>query len=119
MVDKSRMITGSCHWSDTAENSNWENVIVSRPKATQSKALIRAFLAEHFDTPYFDKVMTLTRSELAPLRVAAARAGALDPANKTSSYVDRETKTVFSGQLADATFLPAPKSAGIVNLLDD
>ena len=47
MVDERELITGSYNWSDTAEHSNYENVIVIQGHVRRNKALVAAFVDEH------------------------------------------------------------------------
>lgn len=150
VVDGERMITGSYNWSDTAEQSNYENVVIVDGSVARNRAFVRAVIAEHdrlwdmgrnhyrafrqavlagrddpgfqplipvhFDTPYFDRVMTLTRNEFRPLRGAAFRAGLLErtPEGKIvihvdASYVDRTTGKVWDGPAPTGSFIPVPE----------
>jgi phosphatidylserine/phosphatidylglycerophosphate/cardiolipin synthase-like enzyme len=70
----------------------------------------RRIIPVHFDTPYFNHVMTLTRREIRPLRTAANRAGLITrdggfSYNKAASYLDRENPGPFDDTLPDATLI--------------
>ncbi|MGE0706837.1 MAG: phospholipase D-like domain-containing protein [Planctomycetota bacterium] len=47
LVDGRDLITGSYNWSDTAENSNYENIIVIQGHVSRNKPLAAVFEAEH------------------------------------------------------------------------
>lgn len=47
IVDDRDMITGSYNWSDTAEDSNYENIIVVQGHVRRNKKMVKAFLDEH------------------------------------------------------------------------
>lgn len=75
--------------------------------ATPSNAAIyKKIIPVHFDTPYFDTVMTLTRAEIAPVRAVAFAAGILErkPDGSTkyhnnATYLDRDAKAPYSGNV--------------------
>ena len=82
----------------------------------------RRILPVHFDTPYWDQPMTLTRAETEPLRRAISRAGiwSNNRYHKEASYVDREAREPFSGDLPDERFMDAPADTpGLVGGLDN
>lgn len=67
-------------------------------------AIYKKIIPVHFDTPYFDTIMTLTRAEIAPVRAVAFAAGILErkPDGSTKyhndkTYLDREAKAPYSG----------------------
>lgn len=145
IIDETRVVTGSFNWSDTAENGNYENVLVIEGRYSANRACVGAYLAEHrklwelnraiyprfrdvllaapgspdyrrvfpvhFDTPYHDTIMTLSRAELAPLRARAFADGLLERVgNKTkvrndATYIDRETRAPLVGPAPTGKFL--------------
>jgi phosphatidylserine/phosphatidylglycerophosphate/cardiolipin synthase-like enzyme len=153
IVDEARVVSGSYNWSDTAENSNYENVMFIDGAAPQDASCVAAFVAEHerlwtmgrdvyprfrafllaqpgnamhkaiipvhFDTPYFDQIMTLTRRELAPLRSVAYGSGLIErlPSGKTkthseATYLDRDARAPYSGPAPQGRFLD-PVTTGL------
>lgn len=153
VVDEARVVTGSYNWSDTAESSNYENIIVLEGHASRNRAAAAAFVAEHrklwdlgrdvfprfraamlaqpdaqgwrkiipvhFDTSYFDSVMTLTRAEFTPVRAVAFDAGILErmPDGSTkyhnsATYLDREAGGPYRGPAPQGRFLD-PVTSGL------
>jgi phosphatidylserine/phosphatidylglycerophosphate/cardiolipin synthase-like enzyme len=154
IVDGQRVVAGSYNWSDTAENSNHENIMVIDGAVSRNRACVAAFVAEHrklwdlnrdvfprfreamlahpgdaiykrvfpvhFDTPYFNTIMTLSRSELAPVRSVAFSSGLLErkPDGKVithdeATYLDREAKAPLQGAPPQGHFLDlAPGTPG-------
>ena len=47
IVDERDLVTGSYNWSDTAEHSNYENVISIRGHVRRNERLVKAFVDEH------------------------------------------------------------------------
>lgn len=47
IVDERDVVTGSYNWSDTAEHSNYENVISIRGHVRRNTKLVKAFVDEH------------------------------------------------------------------------
>ncbi|MBI5366489.1 MAG: DUF1669 domain-containing protein [Planctomycetes bacterium] len=145
IVDGKDLVSGSYNWSDTAEQTNYENII--HFKGPDVKTKVRAFQKEfdklwgmnrnrypafmealrarpgspayrkvipiHFNQPYYNGPMALTRSEVAAMRSAAAAAGlrAGDAAVKPKRFFDRERKVASSDPPA-GTFLPAAADGG-------
>lgn len=157
IVDGTRLVTGSYNWSDTAENSNHENVVVVEGHVSANRACVAAFVAEHdrlwgmgrdvfprfraamlqspgsqgwkkiipvhFDTPYFDTVMTLTRNEFAPVRSVAFSSGIVERRpdgtekyHNDATYLDREVGGPWRGPAPQGRFLD-PVSGGITGAL--
>lgn len=142
IVDDTVLVTGSYNWSDTAEHTNYENVIVlnAKKKNAEQSRIIKAFAKEydrlwdfnrkhiaafskavlskkgqkgyrtvvpiHFDRPYWNKVMVMTRKELTPIMAVAAKAGL--KGNESQSYLSKNTGKALKavrGQLC-----PPPKA---------
>lgn len=151
IVDETRVVTGSYNWSDTAENSNHENVMVIEGHVSKNRACAAAFVAEHdklwglnrdvyprfraamlaqpgdaaykrilpvhFDTPYFNTVMTLTRREIAPVRSVGFSSGILErlpdgstKKNNDATYLDREAAKPYRGPAPQGHFLDGTPS---------
>lgn len=47
IVDERDVVTGSYNWSDTAENSNYENTISIKGHVSRNRELVQAFVDEH------------------------------------------------------------------------
>ncbi|MBL4847131.1 MAG: hypothetical protein JKY65_16545 [Planctomycetes bacterium] len=47
IVDERDVVTGSFNWSDTAEQSNYENVITIRGHVRRNEAVVKGFVDEH------------------------------------------------------------------------
>lgn len=70
----------------------------------------------HFDTPYFDQVMTLTRNEIKPIRAKAFEAGIVERLadgstkyHNDATYMDRLNKRRHTGPAPAGKFLdPVP-----------
>lgn len=153
IVDGTRVVSGSYNWSDTAENSNHENIVVIEGRVSKNRACVAAYVAEHeklwnlgrdvfprfraamlagpssqgwkkiipvhFDTPYFDSIMTLTRDEFGPVRAVAFDSGILErrPDGSTkyhndATYLDREASGPYRGPAPQGRFLD-PVSTGL------
>lgn len=157
IVDRTRVVTGSYNWSDTAESSNHENIVVIEGRVSKNRACAAAFVAEHeklwslnrdvfprfrdamlaspssqgwkkiipvhFDTPYFDTVMTLSRDEFGPVRAVAFDSGILErrPDGSTkyhndATYLDREAGGPYRGPAPQGRFLD-PVTNGLTGAL--
>lgn len=157
IVDRTRVVTGSYNWSDTAESSNYENIIVIEGHVSKNRACAAAFVAEHeklwglgrevfprfraamlaspssqgfkkiipvhFDTPYFNEVMTLTRDEFGPVRAVAFDSGILERRadgstkyHNDATYLDREAGGPYRGPAPQGRFLD-PVTNGLTGSL--
>jgi phosphatidylserine/phosphatidylglycerophosphate/cardiolipin synthase-like enzyme len=68
IVDGTNMVTGSFNWSDTAEQSNYENVIVIQGHVRKNKKFVKGFVDEHKrlwgqNRDRYDALMTAMRSK--------------------------------------------------------
>lgn len=142
IVDETVLVTGSYNWSDTAEHTNYENVMVlnAKKKNSEQSHIVKAFVKEydrlwdfnrqyisafskavlskkgqkgyrtvvpiHFDRPYWDKVMVMTRKELTPIMAVAAKAGL--KGNESQSYLSKNTGKPL--QAVRGQLCPAPKT---------
>lgn len=141
IIDEQKVIAGSFNWSDTAENTNYENLMVIEGTVSRNRACVAAYVAEHkklwdlnrdvypafaramrarpgdagykkiipvhFDTQYFNTVMTLTRGEIAPMRSVAFASGIIttnpgggNTYHNDSTYLDREAKRPHTGNVS-------------------
>lgn len=83
-----------------------------KPTAAGYKPIIPV----HFDTPYFDQVMSLTRNEIKPVRAKAFEAGIVERLadgstkyHNDATYLDRLNKRRHTGPAPAGKFLdPAP-----------
>lgn len=134
IVDGETLLAGSYNWSETAERSNDENLLVFR-SASHPKVL-RTFAREfeglwelgrktypafrkavtdddgprylpiHFNTRYFGTPMSLSRREIEPILAAVARYGLYDIEKcEESNYFDRKEKEVLDRVPGGAKFL--------------
>ncbi len=69
-------------------------------------AIYKKIIPVHFDTPYFNTIMTLTRAEITPVRAVAFAAGILErkPDGSTkyhndATYLDRDAKVPYAGSV--------------------
>jgi phosphatidylserine/phosphatidylglycerophosphate/cardiolipin synthase-like enzyme len=87
-------------------------------------AIYKKIIPVHFDTPYFNTIMTLTRAEITPVRAVAFAAGIVErkPDGSTkyhndATYLDREAKTPYSGNVQgkflDANAVPPPVTTNV------
>lgn len=124
IVDQKTLITGSYNWSDTAEHSNYENLVAFGGRSKVDKAIVAAFDAEfqrlwklnrdwleafsrvvlsrkgkrgykatlpnHFDRPYWDKPLSMSREELAPIMKLALDCGL--KGHESSPYFSKNTR---------------------------
>lgn len=81
-------------------------------RAQPGDPIYKRIIPIHFDTPYFTQIMTLTRSEFAPMRSIAFGAGLLErkPDGKVvthdeATYLDREARRVHTGAAPQGHFL--------------
>lgn len=125
IVDGETLVTGSFNWSQTAEFSNYENVVVLTGR--KNRSLVRAFVAEHerlwdmgraqyadfraaleaeagdprykryvpvhYNTDYFDAVMTITRAESDP--IWAVTKALKVPDGRGARFWDREQRVPY------------------------
>ncbi|MBI3272172.1 MAG: DUF1669 domain-containing protein [Planctomycetes bacterium] len=155
LVDGKDLVTGSYNWSDTAEHTNYENILYFHDRnvkrtvadfkgefeklwklnrevypsflkgiqARPGSPDYRPVIPVHFDTPYFNTPMTLTRAEVAAIRSAVSSAGFFrDLNNKTKRFYDRD-KRAATTEVPAGTFLPsappaaAPGGPGIIDAI--
>lgn len=87
--------------------------------AQPGDAAYRKVVPIHFDTNYFRQVMSLTRSEIQPIRSAGWSAGLFErqPNGKKNvefTYLDREARDVFHGNPSGSFLTPVGNNTGLV-----
>ncbi len=142
VVDGESVVAGSYNWSETAERSNDENILVF--KAESHAEVVDSFHEEfeelwsmgrrtypafkralldpdgpryipiHFNTRYFSTAMSLSRNEIEPLMTAARKSGLYDvEKSEEMNYFDRREKTAVNEIPTRGSFLrPAGDEPG-------
>lgn len=105
IVDERDVVTGSYNWSDTAENSNYENVISIQGHVSRNKSAVKAFVDEH------RRLWGQDRDRYAEV-LAAMTASPGDPAYRRVIPIHFDTNYFRAAMALDRDELSALRSAG-------